>query len=243
MRSYLKLILIAVILFSSGNVFGGNYIVYNPQNGHYYEFFDSPNTSWEEAKETCANLGGYLVTITSKEEHVYVYDTLGYLANARGKIVFLGGTDEKEEGVWEWITGEDNSYMPMCPGEPNGGTRENHLVFWPGYTGKYCFDDMWDVKDERTSFICEWDYNPFSNEGECENDRYDEGFENGKQWCREHPEECGIEAPGGCVATFDMITNTLFIPNFENQYWLELGLINWNPVQLQLKDYGRLNEK
>ena len=130
-----------------------------------YEFFERKNTSWEEAKNICESLGGYLVTITSKEEHEYVYDTLGYSANAKGKIVFLGATDDQIEGTWNWITGEDNTYMPMCPGEPNGGVNENYLVFWPGYTGRYCFDDMWEVKDERTSFICEWDDNPYGSTG------------------------------------------------------------------------------
>ena len=72
--------------------------------------------------------------------------------------------------------------------------------------------------------------------------KYQQGFEAGKQWCREHPQECGIEVPTDCVATFDMITNTFRVPNFENQYWLEFGLINWNPVQLQLKRYGPLSE-
>lgn len=76
---------------------------------------------------------------------------------------------------------------------------------------------------------------------------YDEGFEAGKEWCRQHPQECGIEiscssqTSSECAATFDMFTNTLRIPNFENQYWLEFGLINWDPVQLELKRYGPLN--
>ena len=79
-------------------------------------------------------------------------------------------------------------------------------------------------------------------------DNFEEGFEEGKRWCREHPQECGIEiydfSPPAweCAATFDMFTNTLRIPNFENRYWLELKVINWDPVQLELKSYGLFHE-
>jgi len=91
-------------------------------------------------------------------------------------------------------------------------------------------------------------YQEFISSNGSSNDNFEEGFEEGKRWCREHPRECGIEIPGlplparGCAATFDMFTNTLRIPNFENRYWLELKVINWDPVQLELKRYGPLHQ-
>ena len=79
----------------------------------------------------------------------------------------------------------------------------------------------------------------FEEGGSC-SDSYNEGFEAGKEWCRQHPEECGISGGSGacdCVATFDFITNTLNIPNFQNTYELDFTLVGTDPVTLQLKSY------
>lgn len=102
--------------------------------------------------------------------------------------------------------------------------------------------DSWDV-DEPTYFddikIVEY------NSSHTENGSYEDGFEAGKEWCRTHPSECGIEMPEcpPCekeVAVYDIISNTLTIPNFQNQYWLKFKIINTNPIQLELKSYGSL---
>jgi hypothetical protein len=45
-------------------------------------------------------------------------------------------------------------------------------------------------------------------------------------------------------ASFDFLTNTLHIPCFNLEattYWLDLGLTSYDPVRLQLKDYGEKN--
>ncbi len=85
----------------------------------------------------------------------------------------------------------------------------------------------------------------FDEESSCSGS-YDKGFEAGKRWCREHPEECGISTGGGsgecdCVASFDFITNTLHIPNFQNTYELDFTLVGTDPVTLQLKSYKPLH--
>ncbi len=89
-------------------------------------------------------------------------------------------------------------------------------------------------------------------------DRYDEGyndgFEAGKEYCINNPSACGIDTGGeeecpvcqcspsqdGCEASFNMFTNTLHVPCLEmgKSYWLDLELINSEPVQLELKGFG-----
>lgn len=69
---------------------------------------------------------------------------------------------------------------------------------------------------------------------------YNEGFEAGKEYCRNHPEECGIIYASGVCATFDLFTNTLHIPCLDmgTSYWLDLELISSDPVQLRLTGFG-----
>ena len=50
MKYLIRLIILLAIFLSSKEIFAGNYTIYNPKNGHYYEFFERKNTSWEEAK-------------------------------------------------------------------------------------------------------------------------------------------------------------------------------------------------
>ena len=90
------------------------------------------------------------------------------------------------------------------------------------------------------------------------NDKYDEGynegFEAGEEYCKNNPASCGIdigeqkECPicecstttDGCEASFNMSTNTLHVPCLDmgKSYWLDLELINLDPVQLELKGFG-----
>jgi len=91
----------------------------------------------------------------------------------------------------------------------------------------------------------------------CENvaSACEDEFEAGKEWCREHPVECGVNIAASSsdgdndtscavnnVAIYDVISNTLLVPNFENQYWLKFVLINVDPIQLELQEFGPLSQ-
>ena len=124
-------------------------------NGHVYKYYDS-KISWEDAKAYCENLGGHLVTITSKEENDFVYSITKDYA-------YIGATDVGSEGSFYWITGEDFEYTNWNSGEPNNGNRgnpQNYVAMYGqlwGGTGEW--DDAWgDVQDNANAFVCEWDY-------------------------------------------------------------------------------------
>ncbi len=78
-------------------------------------------------------------------------------------------------------------------------------------------------------------------------DRYNEGFEAGKQYCINNPSACGLCAQCGSgnvdgeCASFNMFTNTLHIPCLDmgESYWLDLMLINSDPVRLEMTGFGR----
>lgn len=128
-------------------------------NGHYYYVYElSDVTSWEEAKEYCESQGGYLATITSKEEDEFVF---AYLRdNFEYESAYLGLTDRDEEGTWIWDNGEEVSYMNWHSGEPNDENADEDFAM---YYYKYS-DGSWNDGDfgEYTvnsgkAFICEWE--------------------------------------------------------------------------------------
>jgi len=94
---------------------GANYL---PSTGHYYQYINNTNITWQQARTAAANstyfgLQGYLATLTSQNEA----QLAGELSPGVG---WIGGSDQAEEGVWKWMDG------------PEAGT-----VFWNGGANGY----------------------------------------------------------------------------------------------------------
>lgn len=140
-------------------------------NSHRYQVVNRP-MSWSEARNYCEQLGGYLATITSSEEQVFIKEIIEL--NNHSDIYWLGATDEKKEGQWEWITGEKFSYENWCVRAPDNFYHEqcgyeNYLGIlgkdfsWWGDSNKaFKWNDFADTtSDGDNSFcpglICEWD--------------------------------------------------------------------------------------
>ena len=156
-------------------------------NGHSYMVYDEPMT-WTEAKAACEEKGGHLATVTSREERDFISGLVETNAanNGGGKYHYwLGGTDEKSEGSWEWVTGETWGYSNWCENQPNDGINDiNHagqdyleLQVTRGDQGDSEYLTWNDINNEGTSnvngvsheeapdycstkyfgYICEWD--------------------------------------------------------------------------------------
>ena len=142
-------------------------------NGHYYYAYNLDSvTNWEDAKQYCEQMGGYLATVTSREEDEFLYS---YLQNKfHYENAYFGFTDKAEEGKWKWSNGEESSYTNWHEGEPNAENPEEDFVM---YYYKYS-DGSWNDGDfdagtvnGGTVFICEWgEYQTGSNvvEGSAE---------------------------------------------------------------------------
>jgi hypothetical protein len=92
-------------------------------NGHSY-YRSTGNAFWTDARQACANMGGYLVTVTSAAENNFLF---GLWPSG-----WIGLTDEVVEGQWRWVTGEAYSYTSWNPGEPNNAGNEDYVQFVGG---------------------------------------------------------------------------------------------------------------
>jgi len=110
--------------------------------------------TWHEAKAYCKSVEGYLATVTSQSEMDFILNTFG-----DANHTWLGGTDEEQEGVWKWVTGETWGYASWNSGQPDnegGMGPENYVVMVAGWGGKW--SDGANVNSMPTiPFICEWD--------------------------------------------------------------------------------------
>jgi tetratricopeptide (TPR) repeat protein len=124
--------------------------IVNPANQHQYLFVSTART-WHEARNYCVLKGGYLATIQTAAENEFVYQLAG---GAGG--VWLGATDEAEEGVWSWVTREPWTYKNWSEGEPsnsNGEEAENYMVF-NGTELRLSWNDI--PAEVTQPFVCEW---------------------------------------------------------------------------------------
>ena len=117
--------------------------LYNPINGHYYEYIAS-GLSWSSAKAAAAartfnGMVGYLATVTSAAENEFIRTKL--LATA-----WIGGSDDfaqinaavgftlyadqnASEGKWYWVTGPEAGQQFMLS---NGSTAPGKYSNWGG---------------------------------------------------------------------------------------------------------------
>ncbi|CVI65448.1 Lectin C-type domain protein [Clostridiales bacterium CHKCI001] len=134
------------------------------ENGHTYELYDV-SLSWTEAKEYCEKKGGHLVTITSQEEQNVV---TSLITAGTKKYYWIGATDEKEEGKWQWVTGEAFTYTNWCqaPLQPDnhsgvGGIEEDYAELLQA-DGTWMDLQQWgdaegDSHLSYAGFICEYE--------------------------------------------------------------------------------------
>ncbi|MDP2902682.1 MAG: lectin-like protein, partial [Methylovulum sp.] len=143
----------------------------NPSNGHSYKRFDTAET-WSQAKDACANQGGYLATITSQNENDWVWSKFGASTGVYEGVYkgfWLGGSDAATEGQWTWITGELWSYSNWDTGQPDnasGRGGQNYTVMWNYHVGGSWDDGGLPYSDPKTSYLCEWNSSPNDSLGE-----------------------------------------------------------------------------
>ena len=97
------------------------------ENKHFYILVRAnPGVSWVEARDIASKyFGGYLVTVTSQAEQDLVSALINSVPLLPTGDAWIGYTDARKEGEWEWITGEigvvsdDTLYTNWASGEPN----------------------------------------------------------------------------------------------------------------------------
>lgn len=118
--------------------------------GHYYGL-SQDKLSWEEAKASCEDVGGKLVSINTEEEQALIERLLG-LAPSGNR--WIGAY--KADGLWQWVDGEVLGYTNWDPGEPNGNADTAHIYYGNGNS----HDMHWDDAPGTMYYICEWTGEP-----------------------------------------------------------------------------------
>ena len=133
-------------------------------NGHWYEARAVPlGTSWDTSAEVAVASGGYLATITDRNEDRFVYGIVGtsgpWFANSYNGP-FLGGFRRSLESPWEWVTGEPFAFSAWCSNQPSGIHNycpQPELVLHGLYAGEpWCNESNWWGDLNRSGYCDPW---------------------------------------------------------------------------------------
>ncbi len=125
-------------------------------NGHYYGLSQN-KLSWEEAKTSCEEVGGKLVSINTEDEQALLERLLGFAPSGNR---WIGAY--KADGLWQWVDGEVIGYNNWDPGEPSGngdtaviyyGTNNNHDLYWDDCSGSFYYICEWDKQPAEDAFV------------------------------------------------------------------------------------------
>jgi len=130
--------------------------------GHSY-LLAPQKKNWQMAKRDAEQLGGYLVVINSSEEQAFIEKILSEALRKENykEPVWIGLSDEKNEGVWRWVNGETSKFTNWQKNQPsnaNGITPENYCVIWNAVSNgskKGQWNDI--AGDNVMRYVIEWD--------------------------------------------------------------------------------------
>lgn len=113
-----------------------------PYNGGSTYELTSRQMTWAEAQAEAVSRGGNLVAISSIEEELAIKQQVG-----EGNPYWIGLSDNKTEGNYEWVSGETLSYTNWLPGEPNNfGGNEDYIIM------NYGSSSQWNDADAKSLY-------------------------------------------------------------------------------------------
>ena len=88
-------------------------------NGSFYYYSQTINL-WSQADSICNSLGGHLVTISDVAENNFINN----FSNGMG--IWLGLTDENNEGIFQWSNGDSLTFTNWLPNQPDNFTNSGN---------------------------------------------------------------------------------------------------------------------
>jgi hypothetical protein len=123
--------------------------VVNPANGHSYLLLD--HNSWTASEAEAIALGGHLATMNDAAENQFVCATFATFGGV-DRPLWIGLTDQAEEGTYVWTSGEPITFATWEDGEPNNFMDEDYIYIVQNDSGhaNYVPEKWNDVADSGT---------------------------------------------------------------------------------------------
>ncbi|XP_035375925.1 macrophage mannose receptor 1-like [Electrophorus electricus] len=119
----------------------------NPLTGVYYQANEDSALTWYQARKSCQQQGGDLLSITEPHEQTFISGLL----QKRGLLLWTGLNCLDVSGGWHWINRQPLRFLTWLSGQPS---------FKPGHTCGVInqhYDSKWstDICSARHGYICQ----------------------------------------------------------------------------------------
>ena len=113
---------------------------------HPYLVCTTPRT-WAEARAKCQAEGVDMLVVDSAGESSWIFQQA---VRVRRQPFWIGLSDQRNEGRFEWVDGTRPGFTRWAPGEPNNAGDEDCVHYWGD-------EDLWNDMpcEERLGVICE----------------------------------------------------------------------------------------
>ena len=111
--------------------------------------------SWTEAEKVCQKIGGHLAMPKTNDELNFII-SIAKKYNFNG--LWIGGTDQEQEGIWKWADGSTIVNNNWNSGEPNNlNGNEHYMEIYTSGDAAGKWNDLADTNVGAISgFICEF---------------------------------------------------------------------------------------
>jgi len=127
-------------------------------NGHSYKFIPT-KMSWKNAKKEAEGMGGYLVCITDQAEDEFVLQLIRDENNGEVPHIWIGLTDEENEGDFKWVNGDKTVYWRNSPSKflPSDIGEEDFVHYYAAPSGAKEVNWNDNIGSQEFSYIIEYD--------------------------------------------------------------------------------------
>jgi hypothetical protein len=127
-------------------------------NGHSYKFIPT-KMSWKNAKKEAEGMGGYLVCITDQAEDEFVLQLIRDENNGEVPHIWIGLTDEENEGDFKWVNGDKTVYWRNSPSKflPSDIGEEDFVHYYAAPPGAKEVNWNDNIGSQEFSYIIEYD--------------------------------------------------------------------------------------
>ena len=162
-------------------VFADSDIVFNPDNGHYYQRFELRSVNWSSASANCSALKAHLVTYSGTDYTVdnkeanFVYANLikkskfGPTTGGSYNYYYIGASYNASTAIWSWVTGE--AVGANFPTDTDGNDYFGITVYDGSWRllppdGRNAYGEEFVINDSvyggsSAGYVCEWDGNNY----------------------------------------------------------------------------------
>jgi len=123
------------------------------KNGDHCYFLSTEKKNWFAAETFCRNESGHLASVHSNATNDFIWERL---IRSGLDVIWLGGSDTGEEGVWKWTDCTPWNFTAWSKLNPNNDGDEDclnvyKLMFWSKQEDKKWNDDKC---SKEFGFVC-----------------------------------------------------------------------------------------